>query len=114
VFSNNGDISSAFVHIPNTAGVVVNVAGEYEVSFSVSAVEPSQFGLTRNGQLVPGTIFGSASGDQQNTGTAILSAAAGDVLTLRSVEAATSINLAPFAGGGLENSDATLMIQKIG
>ena len=114
VFSNNGDVTTGFAHVPNSAGIVVNASGEYVVSFSLTAVEPSQFGLTRNGQLVPGTIFGSASGDQQNTGTAILSAAAGDVLTLRSFEGATTVNLAPFAGGSLENSDAAFTIQKIG
>jgi hypothetical protein len=112
-FSDNGDMSSGFSHVPGTADIVVAETGDYEVSFSLAADEPNQVGLTRNGQLVPGTIFGAGSGEVQNTGTAILSATAGDVLTLRSFEATSTIDLAPFAGGNLENADATFAIQKI-
>jgi hypothetical protein len=113
VFSDNGDMSSGFSHVPGTADIVVGETGEYEVSFSLAADNPNQVGLTRNGQLVPGTIFGAGSGEVQNTGTAILSATAGDVLTLRSFEATSAINLSAFAGGSLENADATFTIQKI-
>lgn len=112
VFSNNGDFSSGLVHTPGTAQIIVNVAGEYEVTFSLSAQESNQFGVTRNGVIVPGSLFGSEG--QQNTGTVVLSAAAGDVLTLQNFEATTAIDLQPFAGGSLENSDATFAIQKIG
>jgi hypothetical protein len=113
LFSGNGDISSGLAHTANSADIDVNVAGEYEVTFSVSAQEGDQFGLTKNGRLVPGSLYGAGSGDEQNTGTVIFSAAAGDVLTLRSFEVSSSIDLAPFAGGSLENSDATLAIHKI-
>lgn len=114
VFSDNGDISSGIVHVPGTADVVVNVAGEYEVSFTVSAVEPNQFGISRNHSLVAGTLFGTATGGVPNTGSAILSLAAGDVVTIQNDEATSSYDLTPFAGGGLENADATLAIHKIG
>jgi hypothetical protein len=101
------------VHIPGTADIIVNVTGEYEVSFSVSADERNQLGVTRNGGLVAGTLFGEDSGGVQNNGTALVSVTAGDVLTLQNFSATSSIDLDGFAGGGLENSDATFAIQKV-
>jgi Collagen triple helix repeat (20 copies) len=112
VFSNNGDMTSGITHEAGTSDIDVSVAGEYEVTFSLSALEPNQFGVCRNGLLVPGTIFGSSSGDQ-STGTVILSAAAGDVLSLRN-QSTGAIDLDPTAGSWTYNSDATFAIQKIG
>jgi Collagen triple helix repeat (20 copies) len=114
VFSDNGDMSAGIVHLAGTAGIVVNVAGEYEVTFTVTSDERNQFGISRNHSLVAGTLFGADTGGVPNGGTAIFSVAAGDVLTLQDDEATASYDLTPFAGGGLENADATFAIQKIG
>jgi hypothetical protein len=114
LFSNSGDTSSGITHALDASQIVVNVAGEYEITFAVSVVDPGQFALTLNHRVVPGTVFGAASGEQQDTGTVILSVAAGDVLTVQNVEATNADELDAFAGGNLEDSDATFAIREIG
>ena len=69
-------------------------AGDYKVTFSVSGTEPSQMALFVNGTLVPGTIYGSGAGTQQNTGQVIVTFAAGDVLTVRNHTSAAAVGLA--------------------
>jgi hypothetical protein len=113
VFGYNGDISSGFVHAAGTSQIVVNAAGEYEVSFSVDSIEPIQFSVSRNGAPVPGTNFGSSSGEQETGGTVILSAAAGDVLAVLN-DGSNAADLDTSAGGWSYNANATFAIQKIG
>ena len=70
-FDSNGVLTSGFTHTAGTAPITVVSTGVYEVTFSVSGTEASQFGLFVNGTLVPGTIYGSAAATQQNDGQAI-------------------------------------------
>jgi hypothetical protein len=111
VFSNSGDISPGLTYNPARGGIVVSVAGEYEISFSVNALGPNQFAVCVNGGL-NGTNFGSSTAGQ-NTGTVILGAAVGDVLSVRSF-GTSSVDLNTNAGGWLYDSDATLAVHKIG
>jgi hypothetical protein len=87
--------------------------GDYKVSFSVSGTEESQMALFLNGGLVPGTIYGSGGGTQQNTGGAIVRIAAGDVLTLRNHSSTAPVGLASSVGGTQANANASITIEKL-
>jgi len=111
-FSNNG-VLSGVTHAPGTTNITLVAAGIYKVAFSVSGTEPNQFALFLNGVLVPGTIYGSGAGTQQNTGQAIFLVAAGDVLTVRNHTSSAAVGLQPLAGGTQANVNASVTIEKL-
>jgi hypothetical protein len=114
IFDSNGLLTSGFTHTASTAAVTVVSAGVYKVTFSVSGTETSQFGLFVNGTLVPGTIYGSGAGTQQNDGQAIFSIAAGGLLTLRNHTSSAAVGLPTIGGGTLANTNASVLIEKLG
>ena len=79
----------------------------------MSGSEPNQFALFRNGAEVPGTVYGSGAGTQQNNGQVILTIAAGDVLTLRNHTSAAAVGLASVVGGTQANVNASIVIKKL-
>jgi hypothetical protein len=80
----------------------------------VSGVEPSQFAVVINGTVVDDSRYGSGAGTQLTTGMTIITAAAGDVLTLRNSSSAAAVTLQTLAGGTGTNVNASLLIQKLG
>ncbi|MBA2727124.1 MAG: collagen-like protein, partial [Parachlamydiaceae bacterium] len=112
-FDTNGAISSGFTHAPGTTTISIAAPGIYIVEFSVSGVEPNQFALFLNGAEVPGTIYGSGAGTQQNNGRAIFAMSAGDVLTLRNHSSAAAVTLQTLAGGTQVNVNASITILKL-
>lgn len=113
-FSNNGVIAGNITHTPGTSSITLGTAGNYMVSFSVSGVEPGQFALFQNGVPVPGAIYGSGAGTQQNNGQVIVTAAAGDVLTLNNHTSAPAVTLQTLAGGTQVNANASILIEQLG
>ena len=79
----------------------------------MSGTEPNQFALFLNGSPVPGTVYGSGAGTQQNNGQAIFTIAAGDVLTLRNHSSAAAVGLASLIGGTQANVNASIVIKKL-
>ena len=57
LFDSNGVMTPGIVHILGTSQIIVNVPGDYEVTFSVSGTEPNQFALFLNGTEVPGQFM---------------------------------------------------------
>ncbi|WP_025716288.1 hypothetical protein [Paenibacillus sp. 1-18] len=114
IFDTNGILTPGVAHVPGTTQIVVADAGNYEVHFSVSGVEPNQFAIFINGTLAGGTLYGSGAGTQQNTGQAILTLACGDVLTLRNHSSATPVTLQTLAGGTQTTVNASVIIRKLG
>lgn len=112
-FDSNGVLTPGITHAPGDAGVTLATAGTYEVTFSVSGTEPSQMALFVDGVLVPGTIYGSGAGTQQNTGQAIFVAPAGAVLTVRNHTSSAAVGLATPIGGTEASSNASLVIEKL-
>ena len=112
-FSNNGTIVGTITHTPGTSTITLGTAGDYSIFFNVSAVEPCQFALIQNGVAVAGSIYGSGAGTQINSGMVIITAAAGDVLTLRNHTSAAAVTLQTLAGGTNINANASIMIQKL-
>jgi len=112
LFSNNGPMSGV-THATGSSAIVVTNAGTYSIVFSVSGVEPSQFGLFINGAPSTSTIYGSGAGTQQNTGQAILTLAAGDTITLVNHSSAVAVTLQPLAGGTQTNVNASVLILRL-
>ena len=112
-FDSNGVLTPGIVHAPGAAGITLATAGAYEVTFSVSGTEPSQMALFVNGTQVPGTVYGSGAGTQQNTGQAIFVAPAGAVLTVRNHTSSAAVGLATPIGGTQPSSNASVVIEKL-
>jgi hypothetical protein len=116
---SNGVITSGITHAPGTPGIALLAAGDYKVTFSVSATEPNQVALFLNGSVVNGAIYGSGAGTQQNTGQAIVRIGAGDVvaggavLTVRNHSTTAAIGLASVIGGTQANANASVLIEKL-
>ncbi len=112
-FDTNGVLTPGITHAPGVAGITLTTAGTYEVTFSVSGTEPSQMALFVNGILVPGTVYGSGAGTQQNTGQGIFTAPAGAVLTVRNHSSSAAIGLATPIGGTQASANASVVIEKL-
>lgn len=112
-FEYNGVITSGLTHTPGTSLIGISVAGDYEIFWVVSGVEPNQFALFQNGTAVNGAIFGSGAGTQQNIGQAVVTIASGDILSLRNHTSSSAVTLQTLAGGTQTNVNASLMIRKL-
>ena len=113
IFSNNGVIVGAITHVVGTSVITLGTAGDYAIWFNTAGLEPSQFSLFINGASVAGAIYGSGAGTQPSPGMVIITAAAGDVLTLRNHSSAAAVTLQTLAGGTQTNANASVLIQKI-
>ncbi len=112
-FSSNGVMTAGITHALASAGIALSNAGDYKVTFSVSGVEPSQIALFVNGAAVAGGVYGSGAGTQQTTGQMIITAAAGDVLTVVNHSSAAAVTLQTLAGGTQTNANASVTIEKL-
>ena len=113
IFSNNGIIVGTITHLLGTSTIILGTAGDYSVLFNASGIEINQFAIFQNWTPVDGAIYGSGAGTQPNPGMVIVTAAAGDVLTLRNHTSAAGITLQTLAGGTQVNANASILIQKI-
>lgn len=112
LFDRNG-LLSEFEHTVRESGIRVLSAGIYTVAFSISGTEPNQFAIFVNDILVPGSIYGSGAGTQQNSGQITLALKVADLLTLVNYSSAAAVGLASKVGGTQENVNASVRIQKI-
>jgi hypothetical protein len=112
-FDGNGVKTPGITHAPGTTQILVTTPGDYKISFSVSGVEPSQFALFLNGSPLTNTVYGSGAGTQESMGQAIVTLAAGDVLTLRNHSSAAAVTLQTLAGGTQTNANASIVLEKV-
>jgi len=112
-FNSNGVLSAGITHAAGTDEIGFVNAGTYKVTSSVSGVEANQMALFRNGTLVPGTVYGSGAGTQQNTGQSIITIGAGDVLSVRNHTSSAAVSLQTLAGGTAQNVNASVSIEKL-
>lgn len=108
----------AYLHTPSavvatSAPITIVNAGVYAVDYSVTVAEARQIGLYLNGAIVAGTIYGQATGTAVTTAFAIITAAAGDVLTLRNHLSAGALTLVTPSGGTASNTTNSLMIRRL-
>ena len=110
----NGVMTSGITHTAGAAGITLVNIGVYRVTFSVSGTETSQFALFNGVTMVPGSLYGSGAGTQQNAGQAIVvTTVANAVLTLRNHTSAAAVGLPTTGGGTLPNTNASVLIQKL-
>ncbi|SEM82380.1 hypothetical protein [Paenibacillus sp. OV219] len=112
-FDTNGILTPGITHVLGSSQIGVTNPGNYEITFFISGVEPNQFALFKNGTQVTGTVYGSGAGTQQNNGQAIITLAAGDVLTLRNHSSAAAVTLQTLAGGTQTNVNTSVIIKKL-
>jgi BclA C-terminal domain len=112
-FDTNGILTAGITHTAGTAGIMISNTGDYLITFSISAVEPNQFALFINGTQVPGDVYGSGAGTQQNHGQTIVTLAGGDVLTLRNHSSAAAVTLQTLAGGTQTTVNAAITIEEL-
>ena len=113
-FDSNGISTANVIHAPGTTDILLAASGVYTVNTVVSGVEPGQFALFLNGAPIPGTLYGSGAGTQQNVGQTIVTASAGDVLTLRNHSSSSAVTLQTLAGGTQTSVNASILIEQIG
>jgi hypothetical protein len=112
-FDSNGILSSGITHTPGSSQIVINSAGLYQITFTVSAVNANQFALFLNGAPIPGAVYGSGAGTQQNSGQVIVNMAVGDVITLTNHTSPIPVTLQTLAGGTQTNVNASVLLEKI-
>jgi hypothetical protein len=88
-------------------------AGTYRVSFVVSVTEAGQLELTRNGLELAYTVNGRATGTSEITGEALVTATAGDVISvINPAGNPTALTITPLAGG-THPVGATLIVEQL-
>lgn len=113
LYSDNGVIVGSITHVVGTAPITLGTAGTYSVWFVAACHESNQFTLFQNGVAVPGATYGAGAGTEPNPGMVIITAEAGDVLTVRNHTSAAAVILQTLAGGTAINANASILIQKI-
>lgn len=117
LFDTNGLMTAGITHAPGSDSIFIVGTGLYRIRFSVTSQQTNQFALFVNGNLIPGTIYGSggdAASRQQNTGQVIVTLNAGDTLTLRNhTSSAAAVDLPSLMGGTQANSNASITILKL-
>lgn len=113
-FPQNGTIANTNIGRLGASSFLLSAIGTYQVFFEVSVTEAGQLVLTLNGEELPFTVVGRATGTSQIVGMALISTtAANSILTLRNpADNASALTVTPNAGGTLPVS-AHLVIMQI-
>nr|WP_281363459.1 collagen-like protein [Paenibacillus lemnae] len=114
-FDSNGTLFGGILHTVGDAEITITDPGNYKVLFSVTGQQANQFAifLDNGTDPVPGSIYGSADVDQQNTGFVIITVADSAVVTLRNHVSAGAVLLETLAGGTEANVTASILIQRL-
>lgn len=110
------DAQSELLNIESRVGssdITILENGNYLVGFSVTGTEPNQFAIFVNGRVVPGSIYGSGAGTQQNNGQVIVKLEKGDTVTLVNYHSAAAVGLQSLSGGTEENVVAGVTLLKL-
>ena len=110
-FPQDGPTTSSIVRAGGDSFVLPS-SGTYRVSFSVPVTEPGQLVLTLNNADLAYTVVGRATGTSTIAGEALVTASAGDVLTVRNSSSCCALTITPFSGG-TSPSAATLIIEQL-
>lgn len=106
-FDSNGPLHGV-THVagnPGGSAVTVTNSGIYAITFSVNAVDKSQFEIRVNNVAVAGGRYGTADDNQQNKGQAIVALNAMDVITIVNAGSTTggisqAVDIGPATSGG--------------
>ena len=93
--------------------VTINASGTYEVTWQVSVTEAGQLQIALNGSGVANTVAGRATGTSQISGSTIITATVGQVLSIINPAGnSTALTITPTAGGASAVS-ATLTLKRL-
>jgi len=111
-FSTNGPAGGAAVTRAgaSTTTFTINTTGNYEVTWQVDVNEPGQLQLALNGAGLPDTVVGRATGTSQIYGSTVISATAGQTLTVLNVSGG-ALTLTPPSGSLTHAISATLTVK---
>jgi len=112
-FDTNGVLTPGITHAAGDPGITIVNPGAYEITYSLSGVQPNQMALFVNGVVVAGSVYGSGAGTQLSSGQVIISIPAGAVLTLVNHTSAAAVGLQTLAGGTQTNTNASVAITKL-
>ncbi|MBQ7820948.1 MAG: collagen-like protein [Clostridia bacterium] len=100
-FPQNGPIANTNIGRLGPSSFNLGEIGTYQVLFQVSVTEAGQLILTLNGEDLPYTVAGRATGTSQIVGMALVTTTAVDsVLTVRNPAGnAAALTITPLAGG---------------
>lgn len=117
-FDTDGPTTAGFLHtasptVATSAPITIVSAGTYAVNYSITVAEAHQFALYVNGAVVSSTIYGQATGTSATSAFAIITVAAGAVLTLRNHLSAAALTLVTPSGGTAGNNTNSLMIRRL-
>ncbi len=112
-FDTNGVLTAGIAHSAGDAGITIVNSGAYEITYSLSGVQPNQMALFVNGVVVAGSVYGSGAGTQLNSGQVIVAIPAGAVVTLVNHTSAAAVGLQTLAGGTQANANASVAITKL-
>ncbi|MBO5305198.1 MAG: collagen-like protein [Clostridia bacterium] len=100
-FPQNGPIANTNIGRVSASSFLLSEIGTYQILFQVSVTEAGQLVLTLNGQELPYTVVGRATGTSQLVGMAIVeTVTANSTLTVRNPAGnATALTVTPLAGG---------------
>ncbi len=109
-FTNNGVISGNITHVPGTAAIKLGNAGDYEITVYFTGNTANQLTVAKNGAPIPGGIFGTSSAADIAAGSVIVTADAGDIITVRNFDASRPIYLT--VGSGIGSTNASVIVRR--
>lgn len=100
-YNLNGPITSGIIHstTTNTDQIIVNVAGTYRITFTVTSSSSMYFAIAINGVVQTSSEYGSNTGGTILAGNVILNFNAGDILTITNYSVATTTTLSNVSAG---------------
>jgi hypothetical protein len=104
-------MTGAFTFIAPSSTIIINVAGTYEVTFFVTVDRTNTFALALNGSPLASGVYGSGIGGQCAPGQVVISANAGDLLTVQNVSGVI-IPLPAMVGGTQSSTNASICIRE--
>ena len=113
-FDSNGVMTAGIAHAPGSPTITIQTAGVYEITYSATTAQRSQFALVLNGAVVPQSIYGSYANAQQNEGQVVLTVPANSTLSLRNHTSSSGpVTLQSLAGGIALNVNASILIRRL-
>ena len=111
-FDSSGVIVGSISHTNGSSEIGINTPGNYEVVYSVSASNSSQFSLFLNGVVVSGSTNGLNDAKQESIGHVVLTIDEPSVLALRNYESVESSIVQSY--GGIQSSvRASMYIERL-
>ena len=112
-FSNNDINIETITHIPGTKIISLDSKGYYAIWFDVQSPQPNKFVLLQNDAPIASIPCEFETGTQRNPGLVIITAACGDILTIRNQTIGNAVTLQTQTDETQTFPNASILIRKI-